>query len=46
MLLHVSLETRRVAPPAPEMGDLIAAIAAAHAGFAVPDGAGAAIGGE
>lgn len=46
MLLHVSLETRRVAAPAPEMADLIAAIAAAHAGFAVPEGAGAAIGGK
>jgi carnitine 3-dehydrogenase / betainyl-CoA thioesterase len=44
MLLHVSLESRRVAPPAPEMADLIAAIAKAHQKFAVPEGAGAAIG--
>jgi carnitine 3-dehydrogenase / betainyl-CoA thioesterase len=44
MLLHVSLESRRVAPPAPEMATLIATIAKAHQDFAVPEAAGAAIG--
>lgn len=44
MLLHVSLETRRAAPPPPGMADLIARIAAAHEVCGLPEGAGAAIG--
>ncbi len=45
MMLHVSLETRRVAPPGSEMAELIAKIAAAHSELPMPEGAGAAIGG-
>ncbi len=45
MLLHVSLETRRVAEPPEKMGALLGEIAAAHAALGAPEGAGASIGG-
>ena len=44
MLLHVSLETRKTAPPPDWMAEKLGAIAAAHAALDRPEGAGAAVG--
>ena len=44
MLLHVDMETRRVAPAREPVAGRLAALAAAQAGLALPEGAGAAIG--
>ena len=44
MLLHVSLETRRVCPPAKPLADKLAMVAAHHAKLPRPDGIGRAIG--
>jgi len=44
MLLHVSLETRRAAPPAPHIAEKLAEIAAAHAALPRPKGVGRAVG--
>ena len=44
MLLHVSLETRRAAPPAPHIAERLAGIAAAHAALPRPKGVGRAVG--
>jgi carnitine 3-dehydrogenase len=44
MLLHVSLKTRRAAPPAPHVAENLAAIAAAHAALPRPRGVGRAVG--
>ena len=42
-LLHVSLETRASAPPAPHVEAALVKVAEAHAGLPLPEGAGAAI---
>jgi len=44
MLIHVSLSTRRACEPGPEVAAALARVAAAHAGLARPEGAGAAVG--
>ncbi len=44
MLLHVSLETRRAAPPGGEVAARLAEVWAAHRGLAMPEGAGRAVG--
>ena len=44
MLLHVSLHTRRAAPPAPQIAARLGEIAAAHADLPRPEGIGRAIG--
>ncbi|WP_212524008.1 3-hydroxyacyl-CoA dehydrogenase NAD-binding domain-containing protein [Actibacterium sp. MT2.3-13A] len=44
MLLHVSLKTRRAAPPAPHVAGRLAEIAAAHAALPRPRGVGRAVG--
>ena len=44
MLLHVDLETRRSAPPAPHIEANLVKIAEAHAGLPAPEGLGRAIG--
>lgn len=44
MLLHVSLETRKTAPPPDWMADRLARVAADHAKLPWPEGAGAAVG--
>lgn len=44
MLIHVSLETRRPAPPAPPVSEALARIARAHARLATGPGVGRAIG--
>ncbi len=44
MLIHVSLETRRASPPAPQIETKLGAIAADHARLQTPEGAGRAIG--
>ncbi|MBD3678926.1 MAG: carnitine 3-dehydrogenase [Rhodobacteraceae bacterium] len=44
MLIHVSLETRRPAPPAPQIADKLGAIAEAHAKLPSPEGIGRAVG--
>ena len=40
LLIHVSMKTRRAEEPPAEMAALIARIAAAHAAFGPPEGAG------
>lgn len=44
LLLHVSLETRRSAPPAPKIAQRLGEIATAHANLPRPDGVGRAVG--
>ena len=44
MLLHVSLETRKTAPPAPHIAEKLAMIEALHAKLPRPEGVGRAIG--
>ncbi|MGC9369226.1 MAG: carnitine 3-dehydrogenase [Paracoccaceae bacterium] len=44
MLLHVSLETRRAAPPPPHIAEKLAEIAKAHAALPRPRGVGRAVG--
>ncbi|TCO70307.1 3-hydroxyacyl-CoA dehydrogenase NAD-binding domain-containing protein [Rhodovulum euryhalinum] len=44
LLIHVSLATRRAAPPGPELARRLAEIAAAHAAQPRPDGVGRAVG--
>lgn len=44
MLIHVSLKTRRAAPPAPVIADKLAEIAALHSKLTIPESAGRAIG--
>lgn len=44
MLIHVSLDTRRASDPARQVAEPLARLAAAHAGLALPQGAGAAVG--
>jgi len=44
MLIHVSLHSRRPAPPAPHIADRLARISAAHAALPRPEGVGRAIG--
>lgn len=44
MLIHVSLETRKAAPPAPEIEAKLVAVAKAHAALPVPEGMGRFVG--
>jgi len=44
LLIHVSLESRRSAPPAPQIAERLGEIAAAHAALPRPDGIGRAVG--
>ncbi|WP_137701563.1 carnitine 3-dehydrogenase [Marimonas lutisalis] len=44
VLLHVSLETRRTAPPAPQIEAALAKVAAAQAGLPMPEGLGRGVG--
>jgi carnitine 3-dehydrogenase len=44
MLIHVSLATRKAAPPAPHIAAKLEAIAAAHAALPVPEGMGRFVG--
>jgi len=43
MLIHVSLATRKAISPGPALATRVARVAAAHAGLARPDGAGASV---
>ncbi|WGI20919.1 carnitine 3-dehydrogenase [Amylibacter sp. IMCC11727] len=44
MLIHVSLETRKAAPPAPEIEAKLVEVAKAHEGLPVPEGMGRFVG--
>ncbi|MEL6607801.1 MAG: carnitine 3-dehydrogenase [Pseudomonadota bacterium] len=44
MLIHVSLETRRAAPPSDAISATLARVAEAHAALGTPEGAGRAVG--